>query len=427
MSIVIENGRLIDPANNTDKQTNVFIDKGVIAGIGRQPVGFTARKTINAKGQLVLPGLIDLCVRTREPGFEYKATMDSELAAASKSGITSICSPPDSDPIVDTPAVVKLIQQRAYEVGKVKVFTLGAMTKGLKGEQLAEMYSLQQAGCIAMSNALYPITNMQILRRAFEYAHSCGLTVFIQPNDVDLQNNGVANEGAFSTRLGLPPIPETAETVALASALLLIEQTGVKAHFCRLSSARSVAMIKQAQKEGFPVTADVDICHLHLTEMDITNYNVDCHLYPPLRTERDRSTLVKAIEDGIISAICSDHQPHDIDAKSAPFSLTESGASTVEILLPLTLHLVEQKQLSMMNAIAALTSRPAEILRLESGNLSVGSPADICVVNHESDWEVNKANMMSMGRNTPFHGWNLSAEVYTTIMNGKITYQRKDK
>ena len=425
MSIAIEKGRVVDPANNIDKTTNVYIDKGKIIGLGKKPSGFSTKKTINAKGKLVIPGLIDLCVRTREPGFEYKATMDTEFAAASKSGITSICSPPDSDPIVDTPAVVKLIQQRASEVGKVNIYTLGAITKGLKGEQLAEMQALQQAGCIAMSNALYPINNSEVMRRAFEYAHSCDLTVFVQPNDTDLQNNGVANEGAISTRLGLPPIPETAETVALSRALLLIEQTGVTAHFCRLSSARSVSMIKQAQKQGLPVTADVDICHLHLTDMDIANYNVDCHLQPPLRTERDRIALIKAIEGGIVTAICSDHQPHDRDAKSAPFSLTESGASTVEYLLPLVLHLVEQEQLSIMSAIAALTSNPASILGLEAGSLTVGHAADICIVDLNADTKVDKDNMLSMGKNTPFNNWHLPAQVSMTLMNGKITYQCK--
>ncbi|MEM7026681.1 MAG: dihydroorotase [Pseudomonadota bacterium] len=425
MGIVIEKGRVIDPASNLDKNTSIYIDKGKIVGVGKKPVGFAATKTISAKNQLVIPGLIDLCVRTREPGYENKARMDTELAAASKSGITSICSPPDSDPVVDTPAVVKLIQQRANEIGKAKVYTLGAITKGLKGEQLAEMHALKNAGCIAVSNAQYSINNSQIMRRAFEYAHSCDLTVFIQANDSGLQNNGVANEGAISTRLGLPPIPETAETVALSQALLLIEQTGVSAHFCRLSTARSVAMVKKAKNEGLPVTADVDICHLHLTDMDIANYNVDCHLQPPLRSERDRVALIKAVDEGVITAVCSDHQPHDRDAKSAPFSLTEPGASTVELLLPLVLHLVEQNKLSLMNAIAALTSNPAEILGLDAGNLTVGNPADLCIVNMDTDWQVNREQLNSMGKNTPFHGWYMQAAVTTTMMNGKITYQAR--
>lgn len=426
MSIEIKNGRLFDPANDLDKKGSLYIDKGKILAIGKRPSGFNASKTIDAAGQLVIPGLVDLCVRTREPGFEYKATMDTELRAAGKSGITSLCSPPDSDPVVDSPAVVKLIQQRASEVGHARVYTLGAITKGLKGEQLAEMGALQDAGCIAMSNALHPIKNSEVLRRAFEYAHSCGLTVFIQPNDTDLQNKGVANEGAISTRLGLPPVPETAETVALARALLLIEQTGVTAHFCRLSSARSVHMVQQAQKEGLVVTADVDICHLHLTDMDVANYNVDCHLQPTLKTERDRSALVKAIEAGVITAICSDHQPHDRDAKSAPFSLTEPGASTVEILLPLVLHLVEAKQLSLAKAISAVTNCPAGILGIEAGSLAAGARADVCIVDLENPWQVEREHMLSMGENTPFHGWNLSARVTTTIMNGKITYKYKN-
>jgi len=426
MRIEIKNGRLFDPANELDSKANLYIDKGKVVAIGRKPAGFSASKTIDASGQLDLPGLVDLCVSTREPGFEYKATMDTELRAAASSGITSLCSPPDSNPVVDSPAVVKLIQQRASEVGLARVYTLGAITRGLEGEQLAEMGALQDAGCIAVSNALQPIRNSEVLRRAFEYAHSCGLTVFIQPNDSDLQNNGVANEGAISTRLGLPPVPETAETVALARALLLIEQTRVTAHFCRLSSARSVSMLQQAQAQGLPVTADVDICHLHLTDMDVADYNVDCHLQPPLRTERDRAALVQAVETGVITAICSDHQPHDRDAKSAPFSLTEPGASTAELLLPLVLHLVEAGQLSLARAIEAVTSRPASILGIEAGTLTTGNRADLCIVSLDDSWQVERKRLMSMGKNTPFHGWNLSANVTTTIMNGKITYKQKN-
>ena len=423
MSIVIEKGRMIDPANDRDEVTSIFIDKGKIAAIGRKPGGMEIKKTIHAKGMLVIPGIVDLCARTREPGLEYKATMDSELTAASRGGITTLCYPPDSKPVVDAPAVVKFIQQRASEVGKVRVHILGAMTKGLQGEQLAEMQALKDAGCVAVSNALSPVQNSEVLLRALQYAHSCDMTVFIQPNDPDLQNNGVANEGAVSTRLGLPPIPETAETVAVSRALLLIEQTGAKAHFCQLSTARSVEMIALAQKQGLRITADVDICHLLLTDMDITDYNVDCHLQPPLRNAYDKDALLRGLENGVITAICSDHQPHDQDAKAAPFSMTEPGASTIECLLPLVMHLVERKQLSLMQAIAALTSRPANILDIEAGSLAVGANADICIINMDNPWEIDGKSLSSMGKNIPFRGWSLSAKVMRTIMNGKTVYQ----
>ncbi len=425
MGIIIEKGRVIDPANQLDETTNLFIDKGKIVAIGRKPKGFDTKKTINAKGMLVIPGVVDMCARTREPGFEYKATMDSELAAAARGGVTTLCSPPDSEPVVDTPAVVKLIQQRASEVNKATVHVLGAMTKGLQGEQLAEMQSLKDAGCIAVSNALLSIRNSEVMLRAFQYAHSCNMTVFIQPNDLDLQNNGVANEGAVSTRLGLPPIPETAETVAVSRALLLIEQTGVTAHFCRLSTARSVDMIQQAQKQGLSVTADVDISHLHLTDMDIADYNVDCHLQPPLRNAYDKDALIMGLKSGVITAICSDHQPHDQDAKAGPFSMTEPGASTIEVLLPLVMHLVERKQLSLTKAIAALTSQPAEILGIEAGTFSVGADADICIIDADASWEVDRNDLSSMGKNTPFNGWSLSAKIVHTLFKGKTSYQAK--
>jgi dihydroorotase len=426
MRIQVKGGRLLDPANKLDAKQDLFIAEGKILGIKKKPDGFDSDLQINAKGKIVLPGLVDLCARLREPGLEYKGTFITEGLAANSSGITSICCPPDTDPIIDTPAVIELIHQRSRDAGRTNIYPLGALTQSLNSEQLAEMHILKQAGCIGVSNALKPIDNAEILRRTFEYAHSCDLTIFLFAEDNALKNKGVAHEGALSTRLGLPAIPESAETVAISRALLLVEQTNVRLHFCRLSTAHGVQLIRAAQKQGLPVTADVAICNLHLTEMDIADYNSDCHLQPPLRSERDRTGLIAGINDGSITAVCSDHQPHEADAKSAPFSLTESGASTIEHLLPLMLHLVNRKELKLEKAISLLTSQPSNILNIDKGTLQVGKDADICILDTDASTSVDENNLLSTGKNSPFKGWELQGTVTHTLLNGEVVFDRSE-
>ncbi len=423
MRLKISHGRIIDPANNIDQTGNLFIDKGRILAIGRSPNGFKPQKEIDASNKIVCPGFIDLCARLREPGEEYKATIASETAAAVASGITSICCPPDTIPVIDTPAVVELIFQRSSTSKKSKVFPLGALTHGLKGETLAEMDTLKSAGCIGVSNAYAPIVDTEVLRRAFEYAVTCDITVHLYCEDDYLRNNGVAHEGPVSTRLGLPAIPETAETVAVSRALLLIEQTGARVHFCRISTARSIDLLAEAKARGIDVTADVGIAYLHLTDMDISSFNTDCYVLPPLRSQRDKEGLRAGLANGTITAICSDHQPHESDAKSAPFSLTEPGASTIEMLLPLTLQLVRDKNLTLLQAIATLTSAPAKIAGLDTGNLSIGSRADVCIFDPELSWTVVRKSLLSAGKNTPFASWEMTGKVTHTLVDGKIIYQ----
>jgi dihydroorotase len=425
MRLHIKGGRVIDPANKLDAEQDLFIADGKIVGINNKPDGFESDKQIDAKNKIVLPGLVDLCARLREPGYQHKGTFQTETLAANSSGITTICCPPDTNPIIDTPAVVEFIYQRSREVGRSNVYPLGALTKGLNSEQLAEMYLLKQAGCIGVSNALVSIDNSEILRRTFEYAHSCELTVFLYAEDNALKNNGTAHEGAIGTRLGLPAIPESAETVAISRALILAEQTGVKLHFCRLSSARSVSLIKAAQEQGLPITADVAICNLHLTDMDIADYNSNCHLQPPLRSERDRAGLIAGINDGTITAVCSDHQPHDVDAKATPFSLTEPGASTIELLLPLMSHLANRKEITFTDAISLLTHKPASILGIDKGTLGIDKDADACILDPNLHESVEKESLYSAGKNSPFHGWELQGLVTQTILNGKIVFDRE--
>jgi dihydroorotase len=422
MRIIIQGGHVIDPANDIDKVQDIYIADGKILARGRQPQDFQADRIIDAEGLVVCPGLVDLRARLREPGQENKATIASETKAAAKAGVTTICCPPDTDPVIDTPAVVELIHRRAAEAGCANIVPLGALTHQLRGEQLAEMSALKHAGCMGVSNALQPV-DPKILRRAMEYAASQGLTVYIHPEDPALSQTGCAHEGTVSVRLGLPGIPETAETVAVAQALQLIDLTGVNAHFCQLSSAAAARMIARAQYDGAPITVDVTSHHLFLTEMDIGYFNAQCHVRPPLRTQRDRDGLREALVNGTISAICSDHQPHDTDAKLAPFPATEPGISAIETLLPLTLRLVDDGLLSLPDALSRVTFFPANILEISAGTLDIGASADICVFHPHYCWRYEESDIVSAGKNTPFLGWNLKGFVTHTLLNGRIVHE----
>ncbi len=421
MNISIHNGRLIDPANALDKNTALHIADGRILAVGEAPEGFVAEQVIDADGGWVIPGIIDLQARLREPGHEHKGTIESESRAAAAGGVTTLCMPPDTDPVLDEPAVAEQVRNRAKAADRTWVLPLGALTQGLRGEQLAEMLALKEAGCVAVSNARRAIASTLVLRRAFEYAATLGLTVFLQPEDPHLAS-GCMHEGPVSTRLGLPGIPDEAEVIALSRDLEMVEQTGVRAHFGQLSSARAVERIAEAQARGLPVSADVSAHQLHLTDIDVAGFNSQCHLRPPLRSQRHREALRAALSIGTIQAICSDHQPHDRDAKLAPFAATEPGLSGLETLLPLTLKLVDEGVLSPMQAVATLTSGPAGVLALESGRLSPGAPADVAVVDPEADWILEAASMHSRGKNSPFLDWSLKGRVMHTLHAGRPVY-----
>ncbi|MDQ3564662.1 MAG: dihydroorotase [Pseudomonadota bacterium] len=421
MRLRITGGRILDPAQNLDRIHDLYVAAGRIVAIGDPPEGFTVEREIDARGRIVCPGLVDLSARLREPGEEHKATIATETRAAAMAGITTLCCPPDTDPVIDTPAVAELIHQRAEQSGRARVVCLGALTHGLKAEQLAEMRALKRIGCAGVSNALSPIANTEVLRRAMEYAATCDLTLFLHPEDPWL-SQGVMHEGPISTRLGLPAVPETAETIALSRDLLLLEQTGVRAHFCRLSARRSVEIIKAAKDRGLRISADVSAHHLHLIDVDVGDYDSRCHVRPPLRSPRDRDGLREGIKDGVISAICSDHQPHDRDAKDAPFEATEPGISALQSLLPLTLALVDDEVLNLPRALAAITCHPARILGIEAGTLRVGAGADICIFDPEAHWTLTEENIASAGKNTPFKGWDFKGKVMHTLFGGKLVY-----
>ena len=423
MKIHIQNGRLIDPANRLDGQHDLFIADGKIVGVGSAPDGFTAERTIDASGLVVAPGLIDLAARLREPGFEYKATLESEMDAAMAGGVTSLAIPPDTDPVLDEPGLVEMLCYRAKKLNRAHVYPVGALTIGLKGQQLSEMAELVEAGCVAFSQANTPILDTRVLGRAMQYAATFGFRVWLQPIDPHLARGGVAHDGEVASRLGLPGIPASSEIIALFTYLRMARNTGARLHITRLSSAESLALIDQARADGVDVTCDVAVHHLHLCDMDIGYFNPHCHVIPPLRSQRDRIALARAVAEGRINAICSDHTPVDDDAKQAPFSESEPGTTGLELLLPLTLKWAAEHKLPLIDALARITSEAARIAGIaKGGHLSVGARADICIFDPDAHQLISRSTLKSQGKNTPFLGLELPGRVHHTLVEGTPMY-----
>lgn len=423
MNILIKQGRLIDPKNKLDVQQDVYVASGRVVALGKPPAGFVADKIIDATGLVVVPGLIDLAARLREPGYEYKATLESEMDAAVAGGITSLACPPDTDPPLDEPGLVEMLKHRARALNQAHVYPVGALTYGLKGAELTEMAELADAGCMAFSQADAALTDTRVLMRAMQYAATFGFGVWLRPQDSFLARNGVAHDGEIATRLGLPAIPVCAETIALATMLKLARETGVRLHICRISSAEGVEMIREAKQQGLQLTCDVSMNHTHLSDMDIAYFNSNCHLMPPLRSQRDRDALRAGLQDGTIDAMCSNHSPVDDDAKQMPFAEAEAGATGMELLLPLVLKWAAQEKLGMSEAIAKVTVQPARILAVDAGHLTVGAAADICIFDPAKYWKVEPVALKSQGKNTPFLGVELQGKVRYTLVNGQLVFQ----
>jgi len=423
MKIHLKNGHLIDPLNGINALRDVFIAAGKIFAIGEAPTDFHANRTVDVSGRIICPGLVDLAVRLREPGYEYLATLESEMQAAIAGGVTSLACPPDTDPPLDEPGLVEMLKYRAKNLHQCHVYPIGALTVGLKGSRLTEMAELHDAGCVAFAQAEAPFADTQVLRHALQYASTFDFPVWLRPQDPALARHGVAHDGEVATRLGLPAIPVTAETVALSTILIIAQETGARIHIARLSSAEGVAMVREAKARGLPITCDIGIHHAHLSEMDIGYFDPNCHLRPPLRSSRDRDALRAGVIDGTIDAICSDHTPVDEDAKQLPFSEAEPGATGVELLLPLTLKWAAESKLDLVSALAKITSLPAAILGIAAGHLSVGATADICVFDPERLWQVSAQTLKSQGKNTPYSGFELRGRVTHTLVNGNIAFE----
>lgn len=423
MKIEINNGRLIDAANNLDLVQSLFLADEKILAIGGAPNGWKAGTVIDAVGKIVCPGLIDLCARLREPGLEYKATLESEMLAAVAGGITSLACPPDTDPVLDEPGLVEMLKRRATALNQANVYPLGALTAGLRGEQLTEMVELTEAGCVAFTNADRPIVDTVVLYRAMQYAATYGYPVWLRPEDAHLSRGGIAHDGEVASRLGLAGIPVSAETVAISTIVTLMRDTGARVHLARLSSRLGVDLVRAAKAEGLPLTCDVGVHHLLLTDRDIGHFDSQYRFAPPLRGPSDRDALSRGVIDGTIDAICSDHTPVDDDAKNIPFGEAEPGATGLELLLPLTLKWAEQAGVTVAAAMQKITAGPAGLLGLDAGRLSVGAPADLCIFDPAAFWALTPQTLRSQGKNTPWLRRELQGRVTHTLVNGALVFK----
>ncbi len=421
MNILIKNGNVIDPANGRNGVYDVYIADGKIQHIGDAPQAFIIDVTIDASEKLVMPGFVDLNASLREPGYEHKATIASETKAAVSAGYTSLCCLPNTKPILDTASVVQLILDKAELAGYAKVLPLGALTVGLKGKALSEMYALKKAGCVAVSQAPNNNISNQVLRCALQYASTYDILVLLKPEDMAIKDGGSIHDGAVSAKLGLSGIPVSAETVAIAQIIELAEEIGARVHLTGVSSARAVTMIARAQFKNNHISADVHAYQLHLTELDVGTFDANYHTSPPLRTIEDRDALIAGVAKGVFS-VSSGHQPHEDEAKQMPFPSTDVGISSLEIVLPLMLELVAKGLIDLSQLVSRLAYAPSKILGLETGQLSSGAAADICIVDPEQEWLVSESSLLSRGKNTPYLGHKMKGKVTHTLVNGRIVF-----
>ncbi|MGA0569937.1 dihydroorotase [Variovorax sp. VNK109] len=430
MKILIKNGRVIDPASNFDDVASIAIAAGRIVSIGSAPAEFAPNRTIDATGCIVAPGLVDLAARLREPGHEHEGMLESEMAAAVAGGVTSLVCPPDTDPVLDEPGLVEMLKFRAEKLHQSRVFPLGALTRNLAGEVLTEMAELTESGCVGFSQAEVPLANTQVMQRALQYAATFGYTVWLRPQDMYL-GKGVAASGPLATRMGLAGVPVIAETIALHTILELVKVTGARVHLCRISSAAGLELVREAKDAGLPVTCDVSINSLHLTDADIGFFDSRARLNPPLRQQRDRDALREGLADGTVDALVSDHTPVDEDAKTLPFAEAEPGATGLELLLSLALKWGQESGVGLTRALAVLTSEPARVLapalgtlQASTGRLAEGGVADLCIFDAATEWTVTADALQSQGKHTPFGGYELPGRVRCTLVGGHFAYEQ---
>jgi dihydroorotase len=433
MKLHIKNGRLIDPANGIDGKQDLYIEGGRVAGVGSAPAGFVADKTIDAAGMVVAPGLVDLSARLREPGYEYKATLESEMQAAVQGGVTTLVCPPDTDPVLDEPGLVEMLKYRARNLNQANVHPLGALTMGLKGEALTEMAELTEAGCIGFAQAEHAIEDTNVLLRALQYAKTFGYTTWLRPQDAHIGKGGIAHSGPLASRLGLSGVPVMSETIALHTILELVRSTGARVHLCRMSSAAGLELVRAAKKEGLPITCDVGVHHLHMTDADIGFFDSNARVTPPFRSQRDRDAIRACLLDGTIDAVCSDHTPVDDDEKLLPFGEASPGATGLELLLSLAIKWADdyaagqgKPEAALSRALAKVTCDAARVAGLSAGQLGVGAAADVVLFDPAARWTVAPGALASQGKHTPFLGYELAGQVMATIVGGHLAWQRKD-
>jgi dihydroorotase len=432
MKLHIKNGRLIDPANGIDARQDLYIENGRVAAIGAAPAGFAADTTLDATGLVVAPGLVDLSARLREPGYEYKATLESEMQAAVQGGVTSLVCPPDTDPVLDEPGLVEMLKYRARNLNQAHVHPLGALTMGLKGEALTEMAELTEAGCIGFAQAEHPIEDTTVLLRALQYAKTFGYTVWLRPQDAHIGRGGIAHSGPLASRLGLSGVPVMSETIALHTIFELVRATGARVHLCRMSSAAGLELVRAAKKEGLPVTCDVGVHHVHMTDADIGFFDSNARVTPPFRSQRDRDAIRSGLFDGTVDAMCSDHTPVDDDEKLLPFGEASPGATGLELLLSLAIKWADDyaaaqggETAPLARAIAKVTADAARVAGLQAGQLGVGAVADVVLFDPAARWTVAAPALASQGKHTPFLGYELAGQVAATIVAGQLAWERK--
>ncbi|MCP5266404.1 MAG: dihydroorotase [Burkholderiaceae bacterium] len=421
-TLSIVSGRVLDPVAGIDRVADLHVDGSRILAIGDAPSGFDAARTIDASGCWVMPGLVDLAARLREPGYEYKATLESELGAALAGGIVSVCCPPDTDPPLDEPGLVEMLKHRARQIDGTRVYPIGALVVGLDGVVITEMAQLATAGCVGFGLAGPLMPDTQSLLHAMDYAHTFGYTVWLRPQDPHLGRGGVAHAGAVAGRLGLAGVPDIAETVALNTIFDLVRATGCRVHLCRLSSAKGVALVREAKREGLPISCDVAVHHLHLCDIDIGHFDTRCRVDPPFRAQRDRDAIRAGLADGTIDVICSDHTPVDDDAKQLPFGEAEPGVTGLELLLPLASKWASEDGIEPLALVALLTANASSVIRYSPTGIGAGAAADLCVFDPSVPWRIERSTVRSQSCHTPYLGRELLGRVRATVVGGRVAF-----
>lgn len=408
--VIVEDGRILEIIPGGEKASAA--NGGAANGVTR----------IDASGKLVVPGFVDLHVHFREPGFEYKETIETGSMSAVAGGFTSVCCMPNTKPVNDNQSVTEFILEQARVVGLANVFPIGAITKGSEGKELAETGELRAAGCVAISDDGKPVVNSAVMRRALEYAKAFDCPVVDHCEDIDLVDGGCMNEGTVSTELGLPGIPSAAEEVMVARNIMLAELTGARLHLPHISTVGSVRLVREAKSRGVRVTAEACPHHFTLTEEAVRGYNTHAKMNPPLRTWQDVQAVKEGLRDGTIEVIATDHAPHAPHEKQLEFTEAPFGIIGLETAFPLTMGLVEEGVLSLEQAVTKLTREPARVFGLNKGTLAVGADADLAIVDPEEAWEVDPARFRSKSRNSPFGGWKVKGRVHQTIVGGRVVF-----
>ena len=419
------NARLLDPDSGLDASGALLAKEGVIADFG--PALFAdgvpdGTLTVDCGGHCLAPGLIDMHVHLREPGHEHKETIATGGLAAAAGGVTSVACMPNTKPVIDDVALIEFVQRRAREAKGVKVYPVGAVTKGLEGRQLTEMGMLAEAGAVGFSDDGLPVADSQVMRRALSYARPFGLIVSQHAEDLSLTGCGCMAEGEVSTRLGLPGIPDASEIVVVERDIRLVEITGGRYHVAHISTAGAVDAVRRAKRSGLPVTCEVAPHHFALTEHDVGDYRTFAKMAPPLRSEANRQAMVEGLKDGTIDAIASDHAPHDQESKRLPMERAANGVVGLETMLPLSLELYHAGHLSLRAVLRRLTAAPADLLGIDAGRLRRGAPADLVLFDLDSPWRIDRGVFRSKSDNTPFDGRPVQGRVLRTVVDGRTLY-----